>query len=172
MCEPAHQRHSTEKSMTPPLLRPATAADVPAMMALVRELALYEKAPEEVTNTEECMLSEGFGPHPLFRAWVAEAADARLIGLLIFYTAYSTWKGKIIYLDDLIISEPYRKSGVGRMMFEQLLRLAKAEDAAQLRWHVLHWNEPALQFYKKFNAALDPEWTTGKLSRAQIQALV
>jgi len=148
-------------------IRPAVKTDVPAIHRLVQELAEFEKAPQEMINTVEQMAIDGFGDKPLFEVFIAEL-EGKVIGMALFFTIYSTWKGKCIYLDDLIVDNEYRRSGAGTLLFEELIRYSKKQGANQLRWHVLDWNEPAIKFYKKYNSNLDPTWVTGKLSREQI----
>jgi GNAT superfamily N-acetyltransferase len=152
------------------MIRLADKKDVPAMLSLIQELALYEKAPSEVENTVEKMEEDGFGKNPVFKAFVAEVGG-EVAGLAIFYIAYSTWKGKSVYLDDLVVTENYRRYGIGKKLFDAVGAFAKSIDANQLRWHVLDWNEPAINFYKKYNASLDPQWITCKFTREQIGLL-
>jgi len=142
--------------------------DIPHALELVKELAVYERAPEEVITSVAQMEEDGFGENPVYRFLVAETAG-KIIGMALYYTAYSTWKGRYIYLDDLIVTEKQRRTGAGKLLFDALLKEAKREGANQLRWHVLEWNTPAINFYKKYNASLDPEWITGKLSKEQIE---
>ena len=145
-------------------IRPAIDSDVSAMISLIKELALYEKAAEQVINTEEEMLKDGFGQHPLFYAFVAEREN-KIIGTAICFTAYSTWKGKYIYLDDLIVTASERKTGAGTLLFEAVLNFAINLKANQLRWHVIDWNEPAISFYKKYPCTFDQEWITCKIEK-------
>lgn len=149
-------------------IRPGTESDLPAVHALIKELAEYERAPEKVHLSLEQLISDGRGSHPLYRLLVAET-DGDVAGIALFYFGYSTWKGKLMYLDDLIVTETMRKQGIGKMLFDELIRVAKQEDAKQIRWHVLDWNEPAINFYKKLEAELDPEWICGILNEGQIQ---
>jgi GNAT superfamily N-acetyltransferase len=142
--------------------------DIPQALELVKELAIYERAPEEVITNVAQMEKDGFSEQAVYRFLVAETSG-RIIGMALYYTAYSTWKGRYIYLDDLIVTEKHRRSGAGKLLFDGVLREAKLEGANQLRWHVLEWNEPAINFYKKYNASLDPEWITGKLTKEQIE---
>lgn len=150
--------------------RKAVKKDVPAILVLIKELANYEKAPQEVTNTIERIEQDGFGEHPSFFAHVAEA-DGMIAGVAIYYDAYSTWKGKYIYLDDIVITEKFRGKGIGKQLFDAVGVFAKSKEANLLRWHVLEWNEPAINFYKKYNANLDPEWVTCKLMKADLERL-
>lgn len=140
---------------------------MPAVHALIYELAVYEKAPREVTNTVEDMLRDGFGDNPVFSCLVAEE-DGRIIGMAIYYIKYSTWKGKGIYLDDIVVTESMRGKGVGKLLFGEVLRAAKACGAKQLHWQVLYWNDPAIGFYKKYKASFDEEWINCKLDEAAI----
>jgi len=149
-------------------IRKGEKRDIPQVLQLVKELALYERAPQEVITTVEQMEKDGFGENPIFRFLVAEMEEV-IIGIALYYTAYSTWKGKYIYLDDLIVTEKQRRTGAGKLLFDALLKEAKHEGANQMRWHVLEWNEPAINFYKKYNAVLDPEWITGRMSKEEIE---
>jgi GNAT superfamily N-acetyltransferase len=148
-------------------IRKGEKKDISQVHALVKELAVYERAPGEVITTVEQMERDGFGENPVFKLLVAEA-DKKIVGIALYYIAYSTWKGKYIYLDDLIVTEMQRRNGTGKLLFDALVKEAKHEGANQLRWHVLEWNEPAINFYKKYSASLDPEWITGKLEKGQI----
>ena len=143
-------------------VRKAVAADVPDILALIRELALYEKAPQEVTNTEARMLADGFGENPAYTAAVAEA-DGRIVGMYVWYVRYSTWKGKGLYLEDIIVTESMRGRGVGDLLFRACLADAKRMQAQFMTWQVLEWNEPAIRFYKKYNSTFDGEWVNVKL---------
>lgn len=143
-------------------VRKAVAADVPDLMRLVNELALFEKAPHEVTNNEARMLADGFGPNPIFTAAVA-VVDGKVVGMYVWYVRYSTWKGKGLYLEDIIVTEAMRGQGVGDALFRACLQDAKAIHANFMTWQVLDWNEPAINFYKKYNSSFDGEWVNVKL---------
>lgn len=147
------------------VIRKAAKDDLPAMLSLVKELALYERAPHEVIVDLDSF--EQYWNEDIFRAHVVEEAGG-IIGTAIYYTAYSTWKGKIIYLDDIIVTESMRRSGAGKLLFDAVIEHCREVGANQLRWHVLEWNEPAINFYKKYGAALDEEWIQGKLERTQL----
>jgi GNAT superfamily N-acetyltransferase len=148
-------------------VRKAVENDIPRILELIKELAQYERAPDEVMATEESMKRDGFGDHPLYEALVAEA-DGVVSGVAVFYACYSTWKGKLVYLDDLIVTESKRKLGIGRMLLDEVVRYAKNIGANQLRWHVLDWNTPAIDFYQSYQAAFDSTWVTCKLTREQL----
>lgn len=130
------------------------------MLDLVKELADYERYPNDVIV--DVAMFETYWDEGIFQALVAEDDD-RIIGTAIYYTAYSTWKGKIIYLDDFIVTEQRRRSGAGTKLFETLIEHCRKMGVRQLRWHVLNWNEPAINFYKKYQADLDPDWVSGQL---------
>ena len=143
-------------------IRNATAKDVPDLLELVRELAIFEKAPNEVINTEEKKLEDGFGVNKLFDAFVAEL-NGEIIGLAITYYRYSTWKGKCLYLEDLIVTEKYRGIGAGQQLFTHCIDFGKENGCHKMIWQVLDWNKPALDFYTLYGAHLDGEWINGSL---------
>ena len=143
-------------------LRRATKNDLPQVLALVKELALYEKAPEEVTITLQDLEMDGFGDQPLYWIILAEH-EHQIVGMSFYYIRYSTWKGKCLYLEDLVVKEEYRGNRIGELLFEATIKAAKEMEAKLMTWQVLDWNEPAIHFYKKFNAELDGEWINGKL---------
>jgi GNAT superfamily N-acetyltransferase len=139
------------------IIRRAVAADCPRLLELVTELALYEKAPEEVTVTLEHFTESGFGPNPVWWAFVAEA-EGEVKGFALYYIRYSTWKGQRMYLEDILVTESYRGKGLGKLLFDQLIEEAKEKKLSGIVWQVLEWNEPAINFYKKYDANFDPEW--------------
>ncbi|MFN3315897.1 MAG: GNAT family N-acetyltransferase [Raineya sp.] len=136
--------------------------DIPLLLALIKELALYEKAPQEVINTAEAMLKDAFGENPIFKFWLAWHKN-KAVGMAVVYFRYSTWKGKCLYLEDLYIQPAYRKMGIGEMFFDLLKDFAQKEHCQRITWQVLEWNEPAINFYKKIGANLDAEWLNGFL---------
>ncbi len=150
-------------------IRRGLEADLPAVLALIQELATYERAPDAVTNTLADMRRDGFGPQPSFGFFVLENAATEIIGLALFYTAYSTWKGRMLYLEDLVVTEAARRGGHGRQLFAAVVAEARATGAKRLKWQVLDWNEPAITFYQKLGANLDGEWLNGNLDEAQLQ---
>ena len=143
---------------------------MPQVLALIQELAAYERAPDAVTNTLEAMRHDGFGPAPIFGFFVLEAAGGALVGLALYYTAYSTWKGRMLYLEDLVVTEAARRGGSGRLLFEAVVAEARATGAQRLKWQVLDWNEPAIAFYKKLDANIESEWLNGNLTGEQLAA--
>ncbi|WP_234733047.1 GNAT family N-acetyltransferase [Tellurirhabdus bombi] len=138
-------------------IRKGTPDDVPQLFELVTELAIYEKAPEQVTNTPEQMLKDGFGEHPLFGVLVAEV-EGKVVGMSLYYYRYSTWKGKRLYLEDIIVTENHRGQGLGKLLFEKTVEEARQSDCTGMMWQVLDWNRPAINFYKAFEARFDTEW--------------
>ena len=139
------------------VIRDAVRGDVPAMFELIKELALYEKAPEQVTNTVEQMYIDGFGENPIFGTIVSEV-DGEIVGMALYYYRYSTWKGKRLYLEDLIVSETMRGRGLGEKLLNAIIEKARQTACTGLMWQVLDWNEPAINFYKKFGARFDEGW--------------
>ena len=141
-------------------IRPATEADIPTIHALVYELAVYEKEPEAVVTTPAEYL-EDFRKG-LFEAQVAEL-DGRIVGMTLFYMAYSTWRGKMLYLDDFVVQENYRRYGIGQMLFDSFVEEGRRRGCRLVKWQVLDWNKPALDFYRKNNAVIETNWWNGKV---------
>lgn len=143
------------------MIRVAKKGDEYAIMSLIQALAEYEKAPEEVVNN-----AEDLGKH-LFDEKICDALvverDSEIIGFALYYTNYSTWKGKCLYLEDFFILPEHRQGGIGSELFDKVVEIAKERGVKRMDWQVLDWNEPALNFYKKKNALLDPEWINGRL---------
>ena len=129
-------------------------------MELVHELALFEKAPEEVTVTLQHFEESGFGPQPVWWAFVAEI-DGIVVAFALYYIRYSTWKGQRMYLEDILVTKEMRGKGLGSLLFERLITEAKERKLNGMVWQVLEWNEPAIRFYKKYHASFDAEWVNG-----------
>lgn len=144
-------------------IREAVPEDAGAVLGLIRELAEYEKAPQEVELTEEQWVADGFGPEPHFYCFVAEN-EYGIIGFALCYFRYSTWKGLTLYLEDLYVKEAYRKTGIGKKLFETARSFGVHKQCRNLQWQVLDWNEPAITFYRKLGAELDPSWINGRIS--------
>ncbi len=143
-------------------IRRAVKEDCPRLMDLVRELAVYEKAPNEVTVSLEHFEESGFGKNPVWWAFVAETDDG-IQGFALYYIRYSTWKGQAMYLEDILVTEAARGKGIGKLLFDRLIVEAKEKGFDRMIWQVLEWNEPAINFYKKYNASFDGEWLNGSL---------
>ena len=140
--------------MTDYQIRPATEQDFESILGLIKELALFEKAPEKVTNTVEQMKAE----QAHFQAWVAQKNDGEIIGFALFYFVYYTWVGKSLYLDDLYVKETYRGHKIGSKLLDKVIEIGRLNNCKRIRWQVLNWNKPAIDFYKKLGADLDDEW--------------
>ena len=142
-------------------IRKAIPGDEKAIFDLIKELALYEKAPEQVTNTAEQLGMD------LFKDEICDAIvaikDNNIIGFALYYISYSTWKGRCLYLEDFYVQEKHRKCGAGGMLFDKVVEIAQELGVKRMDWQVLEWNELALGFYKKRNAILDSEWINGRL---------
>ncbi len=139
-------------------IREAKKEDCPRMMELIKELAEYEKAPEQVTVNFEHFVESGFGTRPVWWAYVA-VADGKVEGFALYYTRYSTWKGQRMYLEDIIVTKKMRGHGLGKLLLDKLIAVAKEKDYSGMMWQVLDWNEPAINFYKKYPAVrFDTEW--------------
>lgn len=151
-------------------IRKATAKDVPVLMALVKELAEFEKAPQEVKTTEEELLKDGFGEKPAFGAIVAEW-NGEVKGMAIYYFSYSTWKGRSMYIDDIVVFQESRGKGMGKALMDQLVEIAKEENVGKLHWQVLDWNQPAIDFYSKYNTSFDAEWVNVAVTRENLMKL-
>jgi GNAT superfamily N-acetyltransferase len=152
-------------------IRAGKKEDLPRVLELVRELAEYERALHEVTNTVSSMEADGFGPNPVYGFFVAEESG-QILGLSLYYWRYSTWKGKRLYLEDIIVTERERGRGLGKLLFDRTMEKALEENCTGMMWQVLEWNEPAINFYKKYGSKLDGEWVNCHLEAVQIEALL
>lgn len=139
------------------IVRPAVKEDCPRMMELIRELALYERAPDEVTVALDHFIESGFGQKPVWWAIVAET-DGYVTGFALYYLRYSTWKGTRMYLEDILVTEQWRNKGIGTLLLNKLIETAKEKGLHGISWQVLDWNEPAINFYKRYNPIFDGEW--------------
>jgi GNAT superfamily N-acetyltransferase len=151
-------------------IRKGVAEDLPKVLELIRELAIYENAPNEVEVTISEMTHWGFGDNPLFNFFVLEK-NVHIIGIALYYYKYSTWKGKCLFLEDIIITATERKQGYGKILFNEVVQVAKQEKVRRMEWQVLNWNAPAIEFYKKYSATFDDEWINCKLTEEQIQLM-
>lgn len=152
-------------------IREGRREDLPRVLELIKELALFERAPHEVTNTLADLEQDGFGSHPVYGFFVAEKS-AQVIGLSLYYWRYSTWKGKRLYLEDIIVTESERGKGAGKMLFDRTMQKALDANCTGMMWQVLEWNEPAINFYKKYGSKLDGEWVNCNLEADQIKKLL
>ncbi len=145
-------------------IRQGKSADFPAILALIKELALFENAPEKVTNTVAQMEEE----QALFNTVVVENEQGEIIAMMLYYFTYYTWVGKSLYLDDLYVKKAYRGNEIGKKLIKKLFSIAKENNCKRVRWQVLDWNEPAIAFYKKLGATLDGEWINCDFDKQQI----
>jgi GNAT superfamily N-acetyltransferase len=129
-------------------------------LELIHELAVFERAPEEVTVSLQHFEESGFGEHPVWWAFVAEI-DGVVAAFALYYIRYSTWKGQRMYLEDILVTKEMRGKGLGSLLFERLKREAREKELNGIVWQVLEWNEPAIRFYKKYHAVFDAEWVNG-----------
>lgn len=145
-------------------IRRAVKEDCPRLLELIKELAVYEKAPDDVTVTLEHFTKSGFGENPVWWAFVAASpnpsggGEKEIFGFALYYIRYSTWKGQAMYLEDIIVTESARGKGIGKLLMNRLIEEARERKFNRIIWQVLEWNEPAINFYKKYNADFDNEW--------------
>ena len=142
------------------ILRKATKQDLQGTLDLVNELALYEKAPQEVTVTLADYETDF--DNNVFDILIAEQEN-QIVGIAFYYMAYSTWKGKMLYLEDFVVKEELRGHGIGKILFKAYLEEAKKLNVSLAKWQVLDWNEPAINFYEKYNSTIEKEWFNGKI---------
>lgn len=154
------------------IIRKGKKEDLPQVLELIKELAAYERAPHEVINTVEQMERDGFGQHPVYGFFVAEL-EGTIIGMALYYWRYSTWKGKRLYLEDIIVTEQHRGKGIGKKLFDRVMQHALDENCTGMMWQVLDWNEPAIKFYRNnYNARFDNGWVNCHLEREEMEKLL
>ena len=141
------------------IIRPATRSDCSKILELIKELAEYEKALDQVEVSFEHFEESGFGPSPVWWAVVAET-DGTVVGFALYYIRYSTWKGQRLYLEDIVVTKRYRGMGNGKQLFDAVISDAKSKNLNGVIWQVLEWNEPAIRFYEKYSPSFNQEWIT------------
>lgn len=151
------------------IIRKGTINDLDQALNLVYELASFENAIEEVKNSIDAMREDGFGENPVFGFFVAENKGA-IIGIAVYYFRYSTWKGKMLYIEDLIVTENFRKAGIGTKLMDEVMVEAAMTNCNGVQWQVLDWNEPAIKFYRKYKPKLDGEWINFMISKEQLES--
>ena len=139
------------------IIRKGTIADMPSVLNLIKELAIFEKEPDAVVVTVDDLIRDGFSENPLFHCFVAEV-DSEIIGIALYYYRYSTWKGKTIHLEDLIVKESKRGTGAGFALYKEIIRQGKQDKVRRVEWAVLDWNTPAIEFYQKTGAKVLDDW--------------
>lgn len=152
------------------LIRKGNKVDCAALLHLIKELAVYEKAANEVAITLEQLEEDGFGRNSIYEFFVAEQ-EGEVIGIALFYEKYSTWKGRSIYLEDLIVTKSKRGIGAGKALFKRVIQEAKERKSGRMEWQVLDWNQSAIDFYKKYGAGLDESWINGQFRAEQLQTM-
>ena len=152
------------------VVREGRREDVPAVHRLIVELAIYERAEKEVTNSEQQLALDGFGPDAIYKLFVAEY-KGEVVGMALWYEKYSTWKGRCGFLEDLVVRQELRGKGMGKALFLAVAKACAEAEYGRMEWQVLDWNEPAIGFYKSLGAELDPEWLNGKLTREGLRSL-
>ena len=149
------------------IIRKGTPTDMPAVLNLIKELAIFEKEPNAVVINVDDLLRDGFGESPLFHTFVAEV-DNQIIGTALYYYRYSTWKGRTIHLEDLIVKEDKRGSGAGFALYSEVIRQGKRDNVRRIEWNVLDWNTPAIEFYEKSGAKILNDWLVVQMDETAI----
>lgn len=144
------------------IIRKAIKEDMKSVLELIQELATFEKEPEAVVISVEDLIADGFGKNPLFNCFVAEI-DNVIIGIALYYYRYSTWKGKTIHLEDLIVKENSRGTGAGFALYSEIIAQGKRDNVRRIEWNVLNWNTPAIDFYKKTGAKVLEDWLVAQM---------
>ncbi|WP_410221275.1 N-acetyltransferase family protein [Pedobacter sp.] len=151
-------------------IRKAVKEDCARLLELIHELAVYEKAPEEVTVTLDEFIDAGFGSNKVWDAFVA-VDNGIIVGMALYYIRYSTWKGCRLYLEDFLVTNDYRGKGIGKILFDRVIEEAKDKNYNGMNWQVLEWNAPAINFYNKYGASYDAEWLNGSFSKEKLLTL-
>lgn len=149
-------------------IRKGQKQDMPSVLNLIRELAVFEKEPDAVVITVDDLEKDGFSENPLFHTFIAEI-DEKIVGIALYYYRYSTWKGKTIHLEDLIVNEKTRGSGVGFALYSEIIKQGKKENVRRIEWNVLDWNKPAIDFYEKSGAKVFDDWRTVQMDEKGIE---
>lgn len=152
-------------------IRKGIATDMAEVLKLIKELAVFEKEPDAVIVTENDLIRDGFGENPLFYTFVAEV-DSRIIGMALYYYRYSTWKGKTIHLEDLIVTQQCRGTGAGFALYSKIIQQAKKDCVKRVEWNVLNWNQSAIDFYTKSGATILDDWRVINMNEENINFFV
>nr|WP_315142310.1 GNAT family N-acetyltransferase [uncultured Flavobacterium sp.] len=152
-------------------IRKGTCQDMKAVLGLIQELAEFEKEPDAVLITVDDLIRDGFESNPLFHVFVAEV-EAEIVGIALYYYRYSTWKGKTIHLEDLVVKDKMRGTGVGYALYSEIIKQGKKDNVRRIEWNVLDWNTPAIAFYEKSGAKVLDEWRVAQMDEAAINYFV
>lgn len=152
-------------------IRIGNPTDMPAVLELIRELAIFEREPDAVVVTADDLVRDGFGPQPMFGTFVAEM-NGEIVGMALYYYRYSTWKGRTIHLEDLIVREALRGQGIGEALYAHVLRQAQKDKVRRVEWNVLSWNTPAIDFYEKSGARVLDDWRVAQMDDASVTKFV
>ncbi|TRX38517.1 GNAT family N-acetyltransferase [Flavobacterium sp. ZT3R18] len=152
-------------------IRKGNKEDMAGVLALIQELAVFEKEPEAVLITVDDLVRDGFGANPLFHVFVAEV-EKEIVGIALYYYRYSTWKGKIIHLEDLVVKDKMRGTGLGYALYSEIIKQGKRDNVRRIDWHVLDWNTPAIDFYEKSGAKVLKNWYLVQMDEAAINDFV
>ena len=153
------------------IIRKGQKEDMPAVLELIKELAVFEKEPDAVVVTVDDLVRDGFSNNPLFHTFIAEA-EGQIVGMALYYYRYSTWKGKTIHLEDLIVKEKSRGTGAGYALYSEIMAQGKKDNVRRIEWNVLDWNTPAIDFYNKSGAKLLEDWRVVNMDEAGINAFL
>lgn len=153
------------------IIRKGEPTDMPAVLDLITELAVFERQPDAVVVTAADLVRDGFQENPLFHTFVAEL-EGTIVGMALYYYRYSTWKGKTIHLEDLILKEKFRKQGIGFALYQKVIETGFNEGVRRIEWNVLDWNTPAIEFYKKTGAEVFDDWRVAQLDELGIQNFI
>lgn len=153
------------------IIRKAREEDMASVLELIKELAVYEKEPEAVIVTVADLIRDGFGEDPLFYCYVA-VEDGSTVGMALYYYRYSTWKGRTLHLEDLVVKESERGSGIGFALYSEIIKIAHQENVQRMEWNVLDWNTPAIDFYEKSGATVLKDWLVAQMSRDGIEQFI
>jgi len=149
------------------IIRKGIVQDMPAVLELIKELAVFENEPDAVVLTVADLERDGFCSNPLFNTFVAEI-NGKIIGMALFYYRYSTWKGRTIHLEDLIVTESLRGTGAGSLLYKEVFKFAKQQGVRRVEWAVLDWNTPAINFYEKTGATVFTNWRVAQMNEEGI----
>ncbi|PTB95664.1 GNAT family N-acetyltransferase [Marivirga lumbricoides] len=152
------------------VIRKATENDIPRVLELIKELAVYEREPDAVVIDEAELIKDGFGENPAYGLFVGED-EKQIVGIALYYYRYSTWNGKVLYLEDLIVTESERGKGYGRVLLNAILKEADEQNCRLCTWQVLDWNEPSINFYKSIGANLDESWINCTVKKSQYKSV-